>query len=359
MQHPVSPTLSDVARFAGVSTATVSRCINLPDQVRRETRVRIEAAIAELGYTPNLGARALVSRRSRTIGAIIPTMENAIFARGVQALEEQLSAKGITLLVATSHYDITREAAQIKVLIGRGVDGLILVGEARPQEVYHLMQVRGVPFVLVWTYRDGAQHRCVGFDNRAAARSMAEHVLAFGHRRIGMISGVTAWNDRASERVGGVQDALEKQGLHLDPPYLIESTYSLSAGAEAVQRLATLAPRPTAIICGNDVLAAGAILGLRGIGMTVPDDFSVVGFDDIDLATAVSPSLTTVHVPHRRMGEAAAELLHRMITEGSGGSIAIETKIVDRASLALPSGGHQGTDRLSHSAEPAGGTERS
>jgi LacI family transcriptional regulator len=336
--QPGLPTLDDVARLAGVSTATVSRCLNLPDQVRLETRRRIEAAVAELGYTPNLGARALASRRTNTIGAVIPTMENAIFARGVQVLEEQLSAKGITLLVATSHYDVAREADQIKVLLGRGVDGLILVGEARPPEIYHLLRARGVPFVLVWTYREGAEHSCVGFDNRAAARSMAEHVLAFGHRRIGMIAGITGWNDRASERVGGVRDALEARGVPLGPSNLIESPYSFAAGAEATRRLAALSPRPTAIICGNDVLAVGAIIALREMGLSVPDDISVVGFDDTDLATAVFPPLTTVHVPHRRMGLAAAELLHRLITEGSGGSIAFETKIVDRASLAAPPG---------------------
>ena len=127
------PTLDDVARRAGVSTATVSRCLNLPDRVRPETRARVEAAVAELGYTPHFAGRALASNRTNTIGAVIPTMENAIFALGLQVLQDELSASDVTLLVATSHYDAQREADQIRALLARGVDGLVLIGEARPE----------------------------------------------------------------------------------------------------------------------------------------------------------------------------------------------------------------------------------
>ena len=127
------PTLEDVARRAGVSTATVSRCLNEPDRVRPATRARVDAAVNELGYTPHFGGRMLASNRTNTIGAVIPTMENAIFAAGVQALQDELARRGITLLVATSHYDMQREAEQIRVLLGRGVDGLVLIGEDRPE----------------------------------------------------------------------------------------------------------------------------------------------------------------------------------------------------------------------------------
>jgi LacI family transcriptional regulator len=127
------PTLRHVARRAGVSTATVSRCLNAPDRVRPETRARVEAAVAELGYTPNFGARALASKRTNTIGAIIPTMESAIFALGLQALQDELSESGVILLIATSRYDPEREARQVRALLGRGVDGLVLIGEARPE----------------------------------------------------------------------------------------------------------------------------------------------------------------------------------------------------------------------------------
>ena len=289
----------------------------------------------ELSYVPNFGARALASNRSNTVGVVIPTMENAIFARGLQALEESLSENGITLLVATSHYDVDVEARQVRTLLGRGIDGLVLIGEARPQSTYDLLVRSGVPCVLVWNPNGLSPHCSVGFDNRAAARTMTEEVLAWGHRRVAMIAGVTEWNDRASERVAGVRIALSERGLALEPPYIVEAAYSLDAGAEAVKRLARLDPRPTAVVCGNDVLAAGAILGLRELGIVVPDAISVVGYDDIDLADVATPALTTVHVPHRRMGKAAAELLLGMIrSEEVERNVVLETSITLRSSLA-------------------------
>ena len=293
--------------------------------------------MAELGYTPHFIGRALASNRTNTIGAVIPTMESAIFALGLQALQDELSASGVTLLVATSHYDPQREADQIRTLLGRGVDGLVLIGEARPESTYRLLHERGVPFVLVWSHRRDCPHRCVGFDNRAAARQMTERVLELGHRQIAMIAGVTACNDRASERVEGVREALMARGLVLDPRYLVETAYGLDASAEAAKQLLALSPRPTAIICGNDVQAAGAIRGAREIGLAAPHNVSIVGFDDIELATAVEPALTTIRVPHRRMGKAAAQLLLRMVGSADPGeSIAFETGIVERASLAVP-----------------------
>lgn len=330
-------TLEDVAREAGVSTATVSRCLNLPDLVSPKTRARVIAAIETLGYTPHFGGRALASNRSNTVGAVIPTMENAIFARGLQALEEELTAAGVTLLVATSHYDVAFEAGQIRTLIGRGVDGLVLIGESRPPTTYEVLQRSGVPFVLVWNPNGNSPYCSVGFDNRGAARSMAELVLESGHRHVAMIAGITNWNDRASDRVKGVREALAARGLRLEPPYLVEAPYTLDAGAEAALRLWGDARRPTAILCGNDVLAVGAMIGLRSIGAVIPDDVSVVGFDNIDLAAAVTPALTTVHVPHRRMGKAAADLLLSFIRDGAAKeNIVIETKIIQGSSLFIP-----------------------
>lgn len=331
------PTLEDVARRAGVSTATVSRCLNAPERVRPETRDRVEAAIAEFGYTPHFGGRMLALNRTDTIGAIVPTMENAIFALGLQALQDELAAHGVTLLMATSHYDMGREAEQIRVMLSRGIDGLVLIGEARPEESYAFLQKRGIPFVLVWSHSGDCPHPCVGFDNRAAARQMTEHVLGFGHTRIAMIAGVTEHNDRAIERVRGVREALAARGLQLEAPCYVESPYELDASADVVKRLLALSPPPTAIICGNDVLAVGAILGARNAGLAVPDDVSVVGFDDIELAVVVEPALTTIRVPHRRMGRAAAQKLLGMIeSSDAGNSIQFETQIVERDSLTGP-----------------------
>ena len=328
----LAPTLEDVARQSGVSTATVSRVLNDPARVRRETREKVEAAVTSLGYTPHFGARMLASNRTNTVGAVIPTMDNAIFAQGLQALQEELAEAGVTLLIATSNYDAEREARQIRTLLGRGVDGLVLIGESRSAEAYDLMESRGVPFVLVWTWRADCPWPCVGFDNRAAARQTAERVLELGHRRIAMIAGIPDGNDRAASRVEGVREALAPHGLPLP---LIEAEYALDAGQSAAADLLSRTPRPTVIICGNDVLAAGAMLAVREMGLRVPQEVSLVGFDDIDIARLLDPPLATVHVPHRRMGQAAARLLLQLRDKApEAKNTAFEAELIERGSLA-------------------------
>lgn len=329
-----SASLDDVARAAGVSTATVSRALNAPHTVRPATRQRIEAAVAALGYTPHFAARALAGKRTNTIGAVIPTMENAIFARGVQAMEDELSGRGVTLLVATSHYDAAREARQVRALLARGVDAVALIGRARPDDAYAALRARGVPFVTLWSADAAGGPPFVGFDNGAAARAMAALVLDHGHRRIAMIAGVAAGNDRAAARIEGVRAALADAGVALAAPYLVEAPYDLDAADAAARAMAALDPAPTAIICGNDVLAAGAMRGVKAAGLRVPADVSVVGYDDIDLATVVDPPLTTIRVPHRRMGRAAADMLLRMIAGESVGNRLLGFEIVRRRSLA-------------------------
>lgn len=335
-----TPTIEDVAHLAGVSTATVSRSLNAPDRVREATRQAVETAVRTLGYTPNFGGQALASNRTNTIGAIIPTMENAIFARAIQALQETLASRNITLLVATSQYLPDIEEGQIRTLLARGVDGVVLIGIDRPASAYRLFEARNVPFVILWSAPALSSHVTIGFDNAAAAAEVARHVLDRGHRRIAMISGLTPENDRARSRVIGVTEALERAGAPMLRAHLVECRYSLNNGEAAAMRLLTAPDRPTAIICGNDVLAAGALRAARNLGIEVPRQLSITGFDDIELATAVFPPLATVRVPHRRMGAAAGECLMRWIVEGTPPeSITLPTEFLDRASLAGPDRG--------------------
>ena len=151
-RKPSAPTLEDVARRAGVSTATVSRCLNEPARVTDATRERVTDAVAALGYSPNFGARALAARRTRTIGAVIPTMEHAIFARALQAFQEALQAKGFTLLVASSSYQPDLEEEQIRALVARGAEGLLLVGHDRPERVYEFLEMQNVPALIAWAF---------------------------------------------------------------------------------------------------------------------------------------------------------------------------------------------------------------
>ena len=329
-----APTLADVARLAEVSTATVSRCLSSPGRVLPETRQRVAQAVDRLGYTPHFGGQVLASNRTNTAGAVIPTMANAIFAQGLQAFEEELAAAGVTLLIASSGYDPAREAQHIRALIGRGADALLLIGTARPETTYAFLRQRRVPYVIAWNYQQDDGHCHAGFDNFQAARGLANLVIGQGHRRIAMIAGPTLNNDRAADRVAGVRAALAGAGLDAAAMPVVEARYSLRQGGRAFAAMMEMRPRPTAMICGNDVLAVGAIISAKELGIAVPSDVSVVGFDDIELARVIEPGLTTVHVPHRRMGQAAARLLLAMRAgRQEVSSIMLDTSIVERGSL--------------------------
>ncbi|MEQ9040029.1 MAG: LacI family DNA-binding transcriptional regulator [Silicimonas sp.] len=332
-----APTLNDVARQAGVSTATVSRCLNSPDRVIESTRTRVMNAVRDLGYSPHFGARVMAAKRTNTIGAIIPTMENAMFARGVQAFQEELRAHGYTLLVASSSYRADIEEEQIRALVARGADGLMLIGLDRDPSIYRFLETQGVPTLVTWTHGDDSGLASIGFNNRTSMRALAEKVLDFGHRRIGVISADTKGNDRARLRVMGIRDALQAAGLELDDHRIIETVYEIDAGAKAFADLMATEPRPTAVLCGNDVLAAGALRQARDMGLDVPGDVSVTGFDDLELARIVTPALTTVHVPHQEMGTQAARALVDMVEKkGPGKTLELDARICLRDSLGPP-----------------------
>lgn len=334
-----APTLSDVARKAGVSTATVSRCLNSPDRVIEGTRAKVMNAVHDLGYSPHFGARVMAAKRTNTIGAIIPTMENAIFARGVQAFQEELRAHGYTLLVASSSYRADVEEEQIRALVARGADGLMLIGYDRNPAIYDFLETQGVPTLVTWAHGQDADLPSIGFDNRKSMQALTEKVLAFGHRRVAVISAETAGNDRARLRVVGIRDALAAAGLDPKALPIIETVYEVDAGAAAFAELMARDPKPTAVLCGNDVLAAGAIRQAREMGLDVPGDVSITGFDDIELARIVMPALTTVHVPHREMGTQAARQLVDMVERKSPGrTIELEAQIRLRDSLGPPPG---------------------
>lgn len=328
-----SPTLSDVAREAGVSTATVSRCLNTSEKVTDATRQRVMHAVETLGYTPNFGARALAAKRTFTIGAIIPTMENAIFARGLQAFQEQLHELGYTLLVSSTAYRPEVEAEQIKSLVARGADGLLLIGYDRDSSIYEFLRNRSIPVLLAWASKPEIPHPSIGFDNRKAMAALTTTVLSLGHRRLAIISGVVSGNDRAADRVQGIRDGLRGGGIDPDLTPIIETPYEIKNGAHAFETLIQVPEPPTAVMCVNDVLAAGAMQRAREMGLDVPRDVSITGFDDIELARLLTPQLTTVHVPHREMGRLAADELVRMVERKSEGvSAQLQSSLMLRGS---------------------------
>ena len=291
-------------------------------------------AVDDLGYAPNFGAQALAAKRTNTFGAIVPTMENAIFARCLQALQEALAEQGITLLVASSSYDRDLEETQIRNLVARGADALFLIGHDRTPSSYRFLQQRQIPVVAAWVFDPQEPRVSVGFDNRKAMKMIAAEVLAHGHQRLALITGERAGNDRARQRYEGAMDALHAKAMTAADLRVVETGYSITQGGAAFAQLMRSATPPTAVMCGNDVLAAGAIGMARKLGISVPQDVSITGFDDIEIAEIVTPGLTTVHVPHRKMGRHAAAALIAMRNEGDAGeSIELETRLVRRGSL--------------------------
>jgi LacI family transcriptional regulator len=300
-----------VAARAGVSTASVSRALNSPDSVSAELRRRIDEAVQSVGYIPHASARALSSRRTRTLGAIIPTIDNTMFARGIASLQKYLSSVGYMLLLTTSGYDLDAELEQARNLISRGVDGLVLRGDCHHDTLRKLLADNAVPFVNVGVYRPDRPYPCVGTDNEAAAHRAAMHVVELGHRKIGVVSALQRNNDRASARVEGFRRALSENGIGLPPQWHIEVPYTLDDAREAARYLLNLADRPTAVVCGNDVIAYGVLLEAERSGFAVPRDLSVVGFDDLDWSRHLRPSLTTIQVPTGDTWQRAGEYLVR------------------------------------------------
>ncbi len=336
LKHKGPPTLEDVARAARVSTATISRSINEPDKVASDTRDRIAAIIDELGYTPNFGGRVLASNRSNTVGAVIPTMANAMFASGLQVFQQALSEAGINLLVASSGYNAQTELEQIKSLVAHGADGLLLIGSARPAETTRFLELRKIPFVIAWCYQHNDARCFAGFDNAQAANNITTEVLNKGHRLIAMIAGHSEQNDRSKNRIAGVMRGIQNFSEDAQLLSVIETDYSLESGGDAFETLMSAKTKPTAIICGNDVLAAGVIVRAKQLGIDIPNQVSVTGFDDIALASAVSPALTTVRVPQLEMGKAAAALLLKLLAGEKPQSTELKTQIIHRDSLAAP-----------------------
>lgn len=303
------PTLADIARESGLSIATVSRAMSQPGLVQPETLERIRAVAAELGYVPNRRARALVSGRSNTIGVVVPTLNSPVFSATLQEMQKAFSVNGYQLLIASHEYDTAAEAAALGQLISHGVDGLVVVGADRPQSTWALINTAEVPLVQLWEGREGFGRVLV--DSFRAGFLVAKHLLDLGHRRIGVVCGKQRSNDRQAARVKGIHAAMAEQGLHLSPMHVSEQALTIAAGRSGCMTLLELVPRPTAIIGTVDMLAIGAMIEAQGRGISVPDNMSFAGIDNVDVTAHLSPSLTTVDIPAANIGAEAAAMMLR------------------------------------------------
>ncbi len=327
--------LVDVAKRADVSVATVSRVMNTPQVVRPDVRQRVNEVIKEMGYTRNAAARALRSQSNRLFGALVPTLNQAIYAAMIDALQRRLSEKGYLLVVGQTDFSPETELLHVNALIEHGAEALVLVGHAHSPELYQLLERKKIPFINTYTYSPDSGHPCVGFDNALATRQMADFVMDLGHQDVAMIVGVTKNNDRATERLEGVRQAIAARGMTLNPDYVFESRYTIDGGRHAMRQLLRLERPPTAVLTGSDVLAFGALVECKAQGIAVPEQVSIVGFDDMEFAAHLDPPLTTLQVPVAQMGQNAADyLLACVANEPRYDQVELETRLVVRKTTA-------------------------
>jgi LacI family transcriptional regulator len=299
----------DVARLAGVSTATVSRTLNTPDQVDPETRDRVLAAAAKLRYVPHGAARSMRSQRTRMVGAVVPSFDYALYARTTSAMQRRLAEHGYSLVLAEHLYDLETELRVAGQLIQHGVDAMVFVGLDHDPALFSLLDDYGRPYVLTWGIDPLRRHPSLGFDNQAATAALTRHLVGLGHRRFGLLSASPEGNDRARARGAGVRAALAEAGLALDPRFVRYAPISLAAARDAMRELLALPERPTAVIGTNDVFAVGAMMACREAGVRIPEDVSITGVDNTDLGATQTPGLTSIRTPIVEIGDAAAAQL--------------------------------------------------
>lgn len=332
-------TMADVAVRAGVTKMTVSRVLRHPERVRPDTRDRVLRVMGELGYVPNRVAGSLTAGRSGLVAAIVPTLRHSLFADTIEGMSDVLAEAGLDLIVANSRYRADVEEGQIRTLLERRPDAMVLTGLTHTPEARQLLQSAGIPVVETWESMDEPLDVAVGFSNRDAAEAMTRALIESGYRRIAFVNGPSEANERARHRAEGYQAAMRATGLKPRP---IEVVHDIGAirvetGAAVLDKLMKARPSPDAIFFTSDVFAVGAILECRERGIRVPEDLGIAGFHDLEMGRLVSPSLTTVHVPAleigRRAGQAVVARLFagREMPQGD-----LPFRIVQRASTRSP-----------------------
>lgn len=333
------PSAKDVARLAGVSTATVSRVLNSPDQVGAQTQELVRQAITKLRYVPHGVARALRSARSQMIGAVVPSFAYALYARTTSAMQSVLNEKGYSVVLAEHHYDLKAELRTTEQLIRHGVDAFVFVGLDHDPALFTMLENYGRPYTLTWGFDASGRHPSIGFDSRAAMFEMTKQLISLGHKRFGLLSAVTQGNDRARARGAGVRAALDQAGLSLPEDCVIYGAIDLATTTRMMRQLLQIDParRPTAVIGTNDVFAVGAMLACREAGIRIPQDLSVTGCDDTDLGATQTPALTSIRTPITEIGRAAAEqVIARLENRPFQHSMSLPFEIVLRASVGPP-----------------------
>jgi LacI family transcriptional regulator len=334
---PKSVTIVDVAREAGVSYSTVSRVINNGDHVKLEKRERVLKAMAKLGFSVNQQARSLRGGRSNTIGLLVRDLGTGYVGELVRGIDAVLDEAGYDLMLHTTHRSKTKEAAYVATLTRGLADGLLLILPRDPEAYIESLRIRRFPFVLIDHQGIDNKGPAVGATNRQGSLDATRHLIHQGHRRIGFVTGHPELGC-SQDRLAGYTTALTEAGLAIDSSLIREGDFHQPRGYSAASELLALPDPPTAIFAANDVSAFGVMEAVRDQGKRIPNDISIVGFDDIPQAGQVHPPLTTVRQPLEAMGCTAARMLLELLADPGRRPERVElpTELIVRDSTAPP-----------------------
>lgn len=332
-RDPESVTIFDVAREAGVSYATVSRVLNNKDHVRSETRQAVLDAVARLGYVANSQARSLAGGASRVIGLLVQDVGTSYTGEIVRGIDDELSAAGYDLMLYTTHRRKAKESAYVDAIARGLADGLLLILPRNPGAYLESLRLQNFPYVLIDHQGIGDYARSVGATNWQGAYDATRYLLELGHSRIGFITGAMDLGC-AVDRLAGYAAALSDFGVEVDPMLIRTGDFFRPQGFAGANDLLELSDPPTAIFASNDEMAFGVMEAARVRGLHIPDDISIVGFDDIGHASLVHPALTTVSQPMEQMGRRATQMLLDLIADPQRqmGRVTLPTTLVVRGS---------------------------
>jgi len=323
---PHRPSILEIARQAGVSAATVSRAFNQPELLRPETRAHIDAVAQRIGFRPNRVGRSLRAGRTRTIGLLLPTLANPVFADCFEGAEQYARAAGYSVMMGITSYDPSVESECVQALIDHQIDGLILtVGNPARNATLRALDRAGMPHILA--YNETSTHPFVSVDNKAAAQDLVAHLSALGHKRITFISGPLIASDRARRRLQGARACAKALGLPPIPHWVMPA--HTESSSPMLSDMLAQPHAPSALFCSNDLLAISVTSQLAALGIRVPDDVAVCGFDGVSIGALMTPPLTTVAQPSREIGATACALLLANLQGRTPESVRLPHRIVN------------------------------
>ena len=333
-------TIKDVAREAGVSYSTVSRVVNNYKYVNPDTREKVAEAMERLGYIANQQARSLVKGRSQVIGLLIHSFETSYIGEIVRGIDDAIAEAQYDLLLYTTHRRVERETTYVANIVHGLADGLLVVLPRGVETYMETLSKQSYPFVLIDYEATGDGVYAVGATNWQGAFDATRHLIELGHRRIGFVTG-DMFVGSSTERLSGYRDALAANGLPYDDGLVCQGDYFKAKGFDAGRAFLELDRPPTAVFASNDEMAFGVMEAALGLGYRIPEDISIVGFDDIPQAAGTHPALTTVHQPLRDMGATATRLLLDLIEETDepdAAAVKLNTELIIRQSTTTPDG---------------------